>query len=72
MLFWIMLVTKQLLVHSDFHSIITAADQMCALARYNDISSKADRGEIFIVHDQKMNHIAHPYFEVSICTLNTH
>ncbi len=53
MLFWIMLVTKQLLVHSDFHSIITAADQMCAVARYNDISSKADRGEIFIVHDQK-------------------
>ncbi len=26
----------------------TAADRMCAVARYNDISSKADRGDIFI------------------------
>ncbi len=25
-----------------------AADRMCAVARYNDISSKADRGDIFI------------------------
>ncbi len=24
------------------------ADRMCAVARYNDISSKADHGEIFI------------------------
>ncbi len=29
----------------------TAADRMCAVAWY-DISSKADRGDIFIVHDQ--------------------
>ncbi len=26
----------------------TAGDIMCAVARYNDISSKADRGDIFI------------------------
>ncbi len=26
----------------------TAADRMCAVAWYNDISSKADRGDIFI------------------------
>ncbi len=26
----------------------TAADRMCAVARYNNISSKADRGDIFI------------------------
>ncbi len=26
----------------------TAAERMCAVARYNDISSKADRGDIFI------------------------
>ncbi len=26
---------------------------MCAVAQYYDISSKADRGDIFIVHDQK-------------------
>ncbi len=30
----------------------TAADRMCAVARYYDISSKADRGDILIVHDQ--------------------
>ncbi len=29
---------------------------MCAVARYYDISSKADRGEIFIVHDQKSSY----------------
>ncbi len=27
---------------------ITAADRMCAVARYNDISSKVDHGDIFI------------------------
>ncbi len=26
----------------------TAADRMCSVARYNDIPSKADRGDIFI------------------------
>ncbi len=29
-----------------------AADRMCAVAWYNDIFSKADRGDICIVHDQ--------------------
>ncbi len=29
---------------------------MCAVARYYDISSKADRGDIFIVHDQKSSY----------------
>ncbi len=33
----------------------TAADRMCA-ARYYDISSKADRGDIFSVHDQKSSY----------------
>ncbi len=31
----------------------TAADKMCVVARYYDISSKADRRDIFIIHDQK-------------------
>ncbi len=31
----------------------TATERMCAVAGYYDISSKADRGDIFIVHDQK-------------------
>ncbi len=34
----------------------TAADRMWAVARYYDISSKADRGDIFIVHDQKSSY----------------
>ncbi len=29
---------------------------MCAVARYYDISSKANRGDIFIVHDQKSSY----------------
>ncbi len=29
---------------------------MCAVAQYNDISSKADRGDIFIIHDQKSSY----------------
>ncbi len=29
---------------------------MCAVARYYDISSKADRGDIFIIHDQKSSY----------------
>ncbi len=39
-------------VHTD-GGVRTAADQMCAVARYYDISSKADCGDIFIIHDQK-------------------
>ncbi len=31
----------------------TATERMCAVALYYTISSKADRGDIFIVHDQK-------------------
>ncbi len=31
----------------------TAADRMCAVARYYDISSKAICGDILIIHDQK-------------------
>ncbi len=34
----------------------TVADRMCAVARYYDISSKADRGDIFIVPDQKSSY----------------
>ncbi len=34
----------------------TVPDRMCAVARYYDISSKADRGDIFIVHDQKSSY----------------
>ncbi len=34
----------------------TAADRMCAVARYNNISSKADPGDIFIVHDEKSSY----------------
>ncbi len=34
----------------------TAADRMCAVARYNNISLKADCGDIFIVHDQKSSY----------------
>ncbi len=29
---------------------------MCAVARYYEISSNADRGDIFIVHDQKSSY----------------
>ncbi len=31
----------------------TAADRMCAVAQYYNIYSKADRGDILIIHDQK-------------------
>ncbi len=31
----------------------TVIDRMRTVARYYDISSKADRGDIFIVHEQK-------------------
>ncbi len=31
----------------------TVTERMCAVARYYDISSKSDRRDIFIVHDQK-------------------
>ncbi len=34
----------------------TATERMCAVARYYDISSKADRGDIFIIHDQKSSY----------------
>ncbi len=34
----------------------TTADRICAGARYCDISSKADRGDIFIVHNQKSSY----------------
>ncbi len=34
----------------------TAPDRMCAVARYYDISSKADCGDIFIIHDQKSSY----------------
>ncbi len=34
----------------------TEADRMCAVAWYSNISSKADRGDIFIVHDQKSSY----------------
>ncbi len=34
----------------------TVTDRMCAVARYYDISSKADRGDIFIIHDQKSSY----------------
>ncbi len=37
----------------------TAVDKMRAVARYYDISSKADRGDIFIVHDQKSSYHTH-------------
>ncbi len=37
----------------------------CALLhRYNDISTKANHGDIFIIHDQKS--IAHPYHQAEI------
>ncbi len=35
---------------------------MCAVAQYYDISPKADRGDIFIVHDQKSSYRT-PYFK---------
>ncbi len=34
----------------------TSADRMCAVVRYNNISSKADPGDIFIVHDEKSSY----------------
>ncbi len=34
----------------------TVPDRMWAVARYYDISSKPDRGDIFIVHDQKSSY----------------
>ncbi len=34
----------------------TVTDRMCAVARYYDISSKADCGDIFIIHDQKSSY----------------
>ncbi len=37
----------------------TVTDRMCAVARYYDISSKADCGEIFIVRDQKPSYRTH-------------
>ncbi len=51
------------------HYIKTEAPELqlikCALvARYYDISSKADRGDIFIIH--KNCHIAHPLYTSSI------
>ncbi len=42
-------------IHTD-GGARTAADKMCAVARYYDISSKADRGDIFIIHDQKSSY----------------
>jgi len=42
-------------VHTD-GGVRTAADKMCAVARYYDISSKADRGDIFTIHDQKSSY----------------
>ncbi len=47
------------------HFIETEAPElqlkMCAVARYYDISSKANRGYILIIHDKKNHLIAHPY-----------
>ncbi len=34
----------------------TVTERMCTLARYYDISSKADRADIFIIHDQKSSY----------------
>ncbi len=34
----------------------TVTDRMCAVGRYYDIYSKADRGDIFIIHDQKSSY----------------
>ncbi len=34
----------------------TVPDRMCTLAQYYDISSKADHGDIFIIHDQKSSY----------------
>ncbi len=34
----------------------TVTDRMCAVAWYYNISPKADRGEIFIIHDQKLSY----------------
>ncbi len=42
-------------VHTD-GSARTATERMWAVARYYDISSKADRGDIFIIHDQKLSY----------------
>ncbi len=42
-------------VHTD-GGARSATDQMCAVARYYDISSKADRGDIFMIHDQKSSY----------------
>ncbi len=47
------------------HFIETEAPElqlkMCAVARYYDISSKANRGYILIIHNKKNHLIAHPY-----------
>lgn len=34
----------------------TATDRTYAVARYSDISSEADRGDIVIIHDQKFGY----------------
>ncbi len=34
----------------------TVIDRICSVARYYDISSKANHGDIFIVHDQKSSY----------------
>ncbi len=40
----------------DTEASRTAAESMCAVAQYYNISPKADRGDIFIVHDQKSSY----------------
>ncbi len=50
-----MLYTEHYIKYRD-RGARTVPDRMCAVARYYDISSKADRGDIFIVHDQKSSY----------------
>ncbi len=43
-------------LYSTYRGARTAADKMCAVAQNYNISSKADRGDIFIIHDQKSSY----------------
>ncbi len=45
----------------------TAADRMCDVARFYNISPKADHGDIFIVHDQKSSY-RNPYVRLIYVT----
>ncbi len=59
-IYWANYKQKQLIIiynnKNGLGTARTVTDRMCAVAQYYDISSKADRGDIFIVHNQKSSY----------------